>query len=69
MSGKSWIWVLALFSVCFLFFRNTAQAQQCDPLLDPFCTDPVPLDGGVSLLVAAGLAYGIKKIRPINLKE
>ena len=25
--------------------------------------NPVPFDGGVSLLVAAGIGYGIKKVR------
>lgn len=31
---------------------------QGDPGLDP---DPVPLDGGLSMLIAAGVAYGAKK--------
>lgn len=26
-------------------------------------TDDVPIDGGLSLLVAAGVGYGIKKVR------
>ena len=30
----------------------------CDPL-DPAC----PVDGGVGFLIAAGIAYGIKKMR------
>lgn len=31
---------------------------QGDPGLDP---DPIPLDGGLSMLIAAGVAYGAKK--------
>ncbi len=30
--------------------------------------DDVPLDGGLSLLIAAGSAYGIKKLRQANRK-
>lgn len=31
---------------------------QGDPGMDP---DPIPLDGGLSMLIAAGVAYGAKK--------
>lgn len=30
---------------------------------DDVTDNPVPLDGGVSLLIAAGIGYGIKKVR------
>lgn len=30
--------------------------------------DEVPVDGGLSLLVAAGVGYGIKKVRARNKK-
>lgn len=33
----------------------------CDPDNNPDV--PVPLDGGTSILIAAGVAYGIKKYR------
>ncbi len=36
----------------------------CDPL-DPKC----PIDGGLSLLIAAGAGYGIKKIRDSRKKD
>jgi hypothetical protein len=36
----------------------------CDPL-DPAC----PIDGGLSLLLAAGVGYGIKKVRDTRKKE
>ncbi|MFN4007231.1 MAG: PID-CTERM protein-sorting domain-containing protein [Chitinophagaceae bacterium] len=39
-----------------------AQAQNPDPWDDADSAD-VPLDGGLSLLVAAGAGYGIKKYR------
>ena len=33
--------------------------------------NPVPIDGGLSLLIAAGVGYGIKKVREErrNIKE
>ncbi len=42
---------------------STSVFAQCDPFLDPFCTEPIPLDGGIVALVAAGAAYGYKKIK------
>ena len=39
----------------------------------PPCTDPddptCPIDGGLSLLLAAGAAYGVKKYRSSRKKE
>jgi len=32
-------------------------------------TDDVPIDGGLSLLVAAGLGYGAKRIKDIKAKK
>jgi len=40
----------------------TAQAQPEENGGDPPNND-VPLDGGVSLLIAAGVGYGVKRIR------
>jgi hypothetical protein len=37
-----------------------AQGPGCDPLVDPLC---VPIDGGLGFLIAAGVGYGIKKVR------
>lgn len=65
--------MLLLLIVTF-FCANLALAQDeldgpggpCDPDLPPEACDPdvaVPLDGGAGMLVAAGVAYGIKKIR------
>lgn len=43
--------------VAFVGLTYVANAQPGNP------TNPVPLDGGISLLVAAGAAYGVKKYR------
>lgn len=32
-------------------------------------TSDVPIDGGLSLLVAAGIGYGAKKLRTMNTKQ
>ena len=37
-----------------------AHAQITDPGSDP---DSAPIDGGLSLLIAGGVGYGIKKVR------
>ena len=46
----------AVILICALSYAPSLQAQP-DPGGDP----DVPIDGGVSLLVAAGVAYGAKK--------
>ncbi len=46
------LFILACLSATTLF------AQPCPP----GCPDIVPIDGGISLLVAAGVAYGAKKV-------
>ena len=45
-----------------------AQGSPTDPgcdVLDPAC----PIDGGLGLLLAAGVGYGIKKIRDTRKKQ
>jgi hypothetical protein len=37
-------------------------AAFADDIPDPG-PDPVPLDGGLSVLIAAGVGYGVKKVR------
>jgi hypothetical protein len=49
--------------IIFCFLPSLVNAQidpGCDPQVDPAC---VPIDGGLSLLIAAGVGYGIKKVR------
>jgi hypothetical protein len=31
--------------------------------------EPIPVDGGISLLLAAGAAYGVKKVRDRKAKK
>lgn len=52
----------------FTFLPALAEAQPgpgCDPAIDPAC---VPIDGGLSLLIAAGIGYGVKKVRDSRKK-
>jgi hypothetical protein len=54
--------LLAIFAVVLLasfMFSLNAFAQSGGPVPDP---QAVPIDGGVSLLAAAGIAYGAKKL-------
>lgn len=57
--------LILLFSLSFNFLF--AQEDPCDPFTGEGCDDPydpdVPLDGGASILIAAGVAYGLKKYR------
>lgn len=50
--------VVFLIVIICLCCYTKAQAQ-VDPGLDP----DVPIDGGLSLLVAAGVGYGVKKLK------
>jgi hypothetical protein len=54
---------LFLLIVCFLSFQ-LVMAQIDDPPGDFIDTDPeLPVDGSVGLLLAAGIGYGVKKLR------
>ncbi len=55
----------AVFLVCALSYAPSLLAQPVDPGGDP----DVPIDGGVSLLIAAGVAYGAKKAYDKRKKE
>lgn len=61
---KSFSFFVFIVSVCFLPYLSNAQAP-ANPLGDP----DVPIDGGVSILIAAGVAYGIKKVRDERKKN
>ncbi len=55
-----------LSALCVLFSAATALAQPgsggpgSSPTVDPTA---IPLDGGASLLLASGVAFGLKKLR------
>jgi hypothetical protein len=53
--------------VIVLMMANQLHAQTADPGLDPDAE--VPLDGGLSLLVAAGVGYGAKKMKERKSRE
>ena len=46
---------------CFIMLPGIVFAQ--GGFDDDVTDNPVPFDGGVTLLLAAGLGYGIKKVR------
>ncbi len=53
--------------ICLLcLFSATAYAQ--GPGFDDDVVDQVPIDGGLSALVVAGAAYGVKKLKDIRKK-
>lgn len=67
---KKWSRIVFLFALIIMSFSIVVSAQDGpeDPN-DPNQVPDIPLDGGVSLLVAAGVAYGIKKVRDSRKKE
>ncbi len=53
--------------VLLLMISFTANAQDCVPSPSNPCPPPsVPIDGGLAVAIALGLAYGIKKLRSKN---
>jgi len=64
-----------LISTIFILFVVSGFGQPDGPFPDdsacggPFDPCPIPLDGGVSILIAAGLIYGGKKVNDLNKKD
>ena len=52
---------LSLFFVVGLAIAGMSQNDP--PPFNPGDPSPIPVDGGISLLFAAGAAYGVKKVR------
>lgn len=46
----------------FISIQASIAQDDCGGVGQPPCQEEVPLDGGISLLLAAGAAYGVKKI-------
>ncbi|HAI85216.1 MAG TPA: hypothetical protein DCL43_16275 [Chitinophagaceae bacterium] len=55
--------VRATIMVVLLIAATNVQAQGPDTFDEPSPAQDVPIDGGVSLLLAGTAAYGIKKLR------
>lgn len=61
--------VVVMLILCFVPAISQAQLPPdpgCDPVADPAC---IPIDGGLSLLIAAGVGYSIKKVRDNRMKQ
>ncbi len=61
-----WILMLSMLLIIFCFLPSFLHAQ-ANPGGDPDAT--VPIDGGLSFLAAAGVAYGVKKIKEHRKKK
>ena len=57
-----YIRIITILTVMLLSFNVNVEAQSDPPPFDDNTQDMVPLDGGLSLLLAAGIAYGSKKM-------
>ncbi len=53
----------------FLMFLGISVSLAQDPGPDPGGDPDAPIDGGIGLLIAAGAAYGYKKIRDQRKKS
>lgn len=56
--------ILLLIFICIPVFLQAQPDPNCDPG-DPRC----PIDGGLVFLLAAGAAYGIKKVRDSRKRD
>ena len=66
-----WLTMLAIMLIVFICLPVLLQAQ-VDPCNDPNNPPPpscVPIDGGLSFLIAAGVVYGVKKVRDGRKKK
>mgnify|MGYP003433852596 FL=1 len=66
MKLKPLLTTAALSIVCFLMYVPSLLAQEPD---NPGGDPDIPIDGGLSLLIAAGVAYGAKKAYDKRKKE
>ncbi len=66
MKYAKWVIMLSILMIAFCFLPSLVHAQP-DPGSDPDAV--VPIDGGISFLAAAGVAYSIKKIKESREKK
>ena len=61
--SKNWLYSFIALVIA-LTLPTVMHAQPPDP-----GGDPVPIDGGLSLLLAAGAGYGVKKYRDMRKRK
>ncbi len=60
--------IFCVILICCIILPGVAHAlppEDIDPTIDP-CGDPdrvCPIDGGLTFMIIAGIAYGIKRVR------
>ena len=59
--------VMIIIFCCLPFLVHALPPDPCSDPTAPGCD--VPIDGGLSLLLAAGVGYGVKKIRDSRKKK
>ena len=57
------------FKLCLIFISTVFLSYEARAQPDPDGDPDAPIDGGVSLLVAAGIGYGVKKVRDNRKKK
>jgi len=57
------IYIKRILLTVMLVFSMAIISNAQDGFGDPPPSDDAPIDGGISLLVAAGVGYGVKKVR------
>ncbi len=60
---------LLMCSVLFISLNALPGISQAQPVDDGAVDPDAPIDGGISLLVAAGIGYGVKKARDNRKKN
>jgi hypothetical protein len=58
-----------IIALSFLFLNYSSPLWAQGPGFEDDTEDTVPLDGGLSLLAAAGVGYGIKKLKDAKKKK
>ena len=67
---KKIVKIFLLLVTTIVFSVQMGQAQGPDPFDDDTDDEnPIPIDGGLSLLLAAGAAYGAKKVYNLGKEE